>query len=1421
MKRVNLSYVIEGQELDFKTENSVYLNDADRYLYASNKAYVSPYTSSELTFTSSNPNIVDVNFKYGMWMTTYKGIGIADITATWGSYSRTQQVTVNRKNIEGNSIEVGTGSGNLTIDGTTLVGGDTVIIKGGTYSTISISDILISDGEFVTIMCDGVVNVNRINLTDLRNVLLDGSRVNGEKYGFQFNDVSTAFQIRRINRTEIRNVKIENCSAYSFEFPNIYDLKYDGTESSYMKDNTFRHISLNKSSRFMAGGWDGHIDMTRTTGKIPGLCVNWKFIDWEITDCNSGAMIEVGTGQDILFDGITMDHVNVVPLNHNGLFFVRGHAIVRNCRVSNFQGNIIRLWPFAINDGHINNAGKKALFYNNVGFKSRTYGGFEVQSQSIYMLAGQTTFVDIDIFNNTLGYQNLSTPQFFVGTLCDNYNLEGGTLRMYNNVVIKPKVTGTNPFFGYGNNPSPITTGQHQEWNNKWYNSYEEAGINPINFLLTPNSIIKNITPESTQQTVEKDVYGNLYRNFIGAVQVNQFSIMSSTPPTKPVLRETSTTFNSVTYPMVVGERSQSEVGIKKYVAELNGVIDETLTEGGQCRVGMKNASATNPFTPDNVYYIRIKAVDWLDQESPWSDRYTLSTYPGGIIPNTLNFTTPTEVTTYETKKYLFGVSDNKLDPIIFSSSDETKAKVYLKNSVWHLDYLGVGTVDIIATQGEHTFTKTVTVSAPPSGRIVNVGTGSGNLTISRTANGLLDGDTVVIQGGNYEDIRIEDIMVEDGNPPIEIITDGLVSAQGDSSSLHFINLKNVIIDGSRVDGIKYGLEHRDNFNQSTLSLKNVNDCEFRNIATKNLWSPWGYGGMTDVFYDGTEGSYAKNVTMINILCDNTGGGLRTGGEIRFDREYPINNLLVNFKFIGWEMENLSPGYSFYIGAGQDILFDQFTINHMNGNSNTHNGLFFVRGHANVSNSLITNHQGNTIRLWPFSIVDGILGSEIKTAHFYNNVVFRSRVYSAFEIQGFSSYYQEGYSRGVHLAVYNNTAGHLALADPLYFIGKLVDRYSNGEGGLFYAYNNILAKSVGDGGNMFQYYATTEQTLIENRLYADYQEAKFNPANFTLDETSTAWGTGVLNEYTQNITHDVYGNLVTGDLSMGAVQVGQYVLPVEDIEPPTKPDITTGNHFPPGNGYHIDKENMIFDMSVSESEVGIDNYDIEVNGVIYNTVAGYPRIGKQANYTDPNTPFTEDGKAYTMRVRARDFLGQTSEWTDYFMMRTGSKAVDTYTSLTPIKTSGGTLTYENGIYTASDSTVYAKLGVIPSGKGGRLTCTHRIDQGILGWAKTEEITDKSEIVAGLTTTNSDTILYYIEDGVSYYNKDYGLACIYFHYNGGVIIQKSYDAGVSWTRSTDQLSDTYMGDKYIVLRLEPGESVEDPRLFIFEGQYPTP
>lgn len=337
---------------------------------------------------------------------------------------------------------------------------------------------------------------------------------------------------------------------------------------------------------------------------------------------------------------------------------------------------------------------------------------------------------------------------------------------------------------------------------------------------------------------------------------------------------------------------------------------------------------------------------------------------------------------------------------------------------------------------------KAIDQPPPPSAaKIQEVGEGFGDLVIDGNLLTTPGNSLIKIKGGVYNNINISNITGEHG--VVTITNNGLVRMTGDGQ-MRLKNLSNVVITGNGTDGISKGFLFEDmkyrsievdgvlnNFTLQYMSFKNIGDNVFTYHYNQD--------------YDGSEGSYSKNLKFLHNDCDNTGQFISGAGSVDGAN---IKGYIKNIEIAHLDFKN-SPdvGTIVWLGNVEGYDIHNNTINNINTKNNNHNGIFLLNGNGKFHNNKISNHQGNAIRAFGFTV-----GNEPKNVLIYNNIVFNSRKYSAFEVQSFATNIIPKRTTHINALIFNNTCGNLNLSND--WQGNVADVY-NLIGGTCKVFNNL------------------------------------------------------------------------------------------------------------------------------------------------------------------------------------------------------------------------------------------------------------------------------------------------------------------------------------------------------------------------------
>ncbi|WP_346239098.1 hypothetical protein ABDK00_010200 [Niabella insulamsoli] len=379
--------------------------------------------------------------------------------------------------------------------------------------------------------------------------------------------------------------------------------------------------------------------------------------------------------------------------------------------------------------------------------------------------------------------------------------------------------------------------------------------------------------------------------------------------------------------------------------------------------------------------------------------------------------------------------------------------------------------------------------TTPPSGRVLEVGSGSGNLTIdgdNLTINGakitFQNGDLVKIKGGAYNAITIRNISVPSNGARVTFINDGQITFNG-GKLMNLANLNNVTVSGAGQSSNDRGISFTNSSYRAIMLSGTINNFTLQNMRFSNV-SDYviSYVDLKSMVYNGSASSYAYNLAFLNIDADNVGPLFFFGGDVS------SNSFIGLIKKL--EIANVtcinspSPGSVVSVGNVEDFSIHDNRIDNINTRNDNHNGVFFARGNGKFYNNVVTNHEGNALRLWLYS-VEGT-----KTCEIYNNIVYNSRKYSGFEIQVTPYIKASSVFKPANAKVYNNTVGKMN-TDRMSFPGRLLDYYNTY--GTLELYNNltfnnndaIIVNDMSSGGylrNDNNIYMSSEWSAVDNLI---------------------------------------------------------------------------------------------------------------------------------------------------------------------------------------------------------------------------------------------------------------------------------------------------------------------------------------------------
>ncbi len=411
------------------------------------------------------------------------------------------------------TINVGTGSGTIIIDGKVnpYKAGDIINIKAGIYSGITIQNIIIADGSYVTIQNDGgqvevigdtIQAWNVINMSNVKGVVLAGTSP-GSFY-FHNNRYRFIALDGFVSDLTFQNIKFDNIHDNVISFNN-FNMIYTGAAGTYAKNMKFINLEASNCNTLISIG--GSID---AKGVITGMVKGMEIANCNIHDCpDIGSAIYASTIEDYDVHNNTVNNVNQNHTDHPGIFFMQGNGKFHNNKITNHYGNALRAWTFTLGI-----TPKTVLIYNNIVVNSRKYSGFETQGFSSLIVAGKTTYANARVFGNTCG--NLNSNHDWNAGVVDVYNLFGGTCDVFDNISYNMyPTTGSN----IANQQSSLVP---KLYNNLYGDNFGAVGITDettFNLLSTSKAIGAGIA----DPILTTDYYNNTRLNppSIGAVEYN------------------------------------------------------------------------------------------------------------------------------------------------------------------------------------------------------------------------------------------------------------------------------------------------------------------------------------------------------------------------------------------------------------------------------------------------------------------------------------------------------------------------------------------------------------------------------------------------------------------------------------------------------------------------------------------------------------------------------------------------------------------------------------------------------------------------------------------------------------------------------------------------------------------------------------
>lgn len=441
--------------------------------------------------------------------------------------------------------------------------------------------------------------------------------------------------------------------------------------------------------------------------------------------------------------------------------------------------------------------------------------------------------------------------------------------------------------------------------------------------------------------------------------------------------------------------------------------------------------------------------------------------------------------------------------------------------------------------------------AAPPVGRVFNIGTGSGTLTINGTGAGtpwhpLQDGDKFILKGGTYTALNWQNMDLASGTITVEneagqdVITNSWVE-----TGVHRNVTYNFYEGGvKRITCRMTGQEcfHIDRNGDG--GYKNVHWLGFQYVTHT------GYAG-GGVFIDHARGNaipYNNGAGVIALencgfehikfSTPTTNKGvyylMRIGQELgdfadgKFSRGFYIKDIELDGYM---ELENavyLENAEAYYIQGAHGTGVNQNLTNP------PHFRLFLLGGQGIFEQANFRNYSGNVVAMWPYSRLDNNSPCIIR-----NSMSFDSRVYSFAEYQPYARNVVAGVSKTPDVKILGVTTDTLDTAKQ--YSGCVADIY-NLLGASAEVVNcvNINGHNEASGGAVVSNNSVIRNmsgTTIDTsscRIYSSRGAAGVIAGNYKLTETSPLLEAGVTHP---DLVYDYYGNLRGPNPSIGASQV--------------------------------------------------------------------------------------------------------------------------------------------------------------------------------------------------------------------------------------------------------------------------------------------
>jgi hypothetical protein len=391
-------------------------------------------------------------------------------------------------NLSAKKIYIGTGTGTINYPNAqaslNLQGGDTLIIKAGTYSTLVLKNVKANAGSKIYILNEGLVEFANewicFDISDWQNVEMKGNTDPNIEYGFQIRNMYRAFSMTgTFTGVTFSHFKITNITEYGIYLRNG-QLVYDGTDNpnSIFYDLKFiKFYAHTIKQTFLQIG-----DFTTLASGFKGMVRKLEVAYCHIENITDNA--EILRLSKVVEANIHHNRIINTGFNdtrHAGIIFLQGNGDVHHNYFNNNWGNAVRGEGFGLN-----NVGELRV-YNNIVLNGRKYSGVEANSLlDDVSAAPYGRYCNYKIYNNTFG--NLSAVDW-QASMVETYNAQGGTILIKNNLGFnierdKPHNPAQNYVYRTLNATIPDTVG------NRYSRNFTDLGIaSDDSCMLLPASV--------------------------------------------------------------------------------------------------------------------------------------------------------------------------------------------------------------------------------------------------------------------------------------------------------------------------------------------------------------------------------------------------------------------------------------------------------------------------------------------------------------------------------------------------------------------------------------------------------------------------------------------------------------------------------------------------------------------------------------------------------------------------------------------------------------------------------------------------------------------------------------------------------------------------------------------------------------------